>query len=80
MGTFHDGSLAAQPYIEPLPLPDNIPKVNEVGATSAPLKSAAFFLGAFCKEYNGVYGPIEGLDGSGSLRSLGVERRGFHAL
>ncbi|KAI9168463.1 ndufa8, NADH-ubiquinone oxidoreductase complex I 19kd subunit [Blastocladiella emersonii ATCC 22665] len=25
---------------------------TEVGATSAPLTSAAFFLGAFCKEYN----------------------------
>ncbi|KAJ6560293.1 Ndufa8, NADH-ubiquinone oxidoreductase complex I 19kd subunit [Mycena capillaripes] len=29
-----------------------IPKVAELGTTSAPLKSAAFFLGAYCKEYN----------------------------
>ncbi|KAJ7771024.1 hypothetical protein DFH07DRAFT_914267 [Mycena maculata] len=29
-----------------------IPKVQELGTTSAPLKSAAFFLGAYCKEYN----------------------------
>ncbi|KAJ6536746.1 Ndufa8, NADH-ubiquinone oxidoreductase complex I 19kd subunit [Mycena vulgaris] len=31
----------------------NVPKVAELGTTSAPLKSAAFFLGAYCKEYNG---------------------------
>ncbi|KAF8214172.1 NADH dehydrogenase, alpha subcomplex, subunit 8 [Mycena galopus ATCC 62051] len=29
-----------------------MPKVAELGTTSAPLKSAAFFLGAYCKEYN----------------------------
>ncbi|KAJ7869625.1 hypothetical protein B0H13DRAFT_1635198 [Mycena leptocephala] len=29
-----------------------IPKVAELGTTSAPLKSAAFFLGAYCKEFN----------------------------
>jgi hypothetical protein len=32
-----------------------IPKVAELGTTSAPLKSAAFFLGAYCKEFNGIY-------------------------
>ncbi|KAJ7265460.1 putative NADH dehydrogenase 22K chain precursor [Mycena haematopus] len=32
--------------------PQEIPKVAELGTTSAPLKSAAFFLGAYCKEYN----------------------------
>jgi len=52
MSTFHDTSLAAQPYKDPTPLPDNIPKVEELGATSAPLKSAAFFIGAHCKEFN----------------------------
>jgi len=54
MSTFHDSSQAAQPYKDPTPLPDSIPKVEELGATSAPLKSAAFFIGAFCKDYNGV--------------------------
>ncbi|KAF9000207.1 NADH dehydrogenase alpha subcomplex subunit 8 [Cyathus striatus] len=34
------------------PPPDHIPQVPELGATSAPLKSAAFFIGAHCKEYN----------------------------
>lgn len=26
----------------------------ELGVTSAPLKSAAFFIGAYCKDYNGA--------------------------
>jgi NADH dehydrogenase (ubiquinone) 1 alpha subcomplex subunit 8 len=36
-------------------MPASVPHVEEVGATSAPLKSAAFFLGAYCKEYNGSF-------------------------
>lgn len=32
----------------------SIPTVREVGTTSAPLKSAAFFIGAFCKDVNGM--------------------------
>jgi NADH dehydrogenase (ubiquinone) 1 alpha subcomplex subunit 8 len=52
--SFNDPSLAARPYKDPTPLPDNLPKVDELGATSAPLKSAAFFIGAYCKDYNGV--------------------------
>ncbi|KAF8915186.1 hypothetical protein CPB85DRAFT_1218009 [Mucidula mucida] len=27
-------------------------RIQELGATSGPLKSAAFFIGAYCKEYN----------------------------
>lgn len=42
-------------YVEPATLPKDVPQLPELGVTSAPLKSAAFFLGAFCKEYNGVY-------------------------
>lgn len=34
------------------PLPDSIPKVKEIGTTSAPLFSAAYFIGARCKDYN----------------------------
>ncbi|TGJ83664.1 hypothetical protein E0Z10_g5089 [Xylaria hypoxylon] len=37
------------------PLPDSIPAVKEVGATSAPLLSAAFFIGARCRPYNDDY-------------------------
>ncbi|CAK5263145.1 unnamed protein product [Mycena citricolor] len=32
--------------------PQAVPHVPEIGTTSAPLKSAAFFIGAHCKEYN----------------------------
>ncbi|KAJ7102652.1 NADH dehydrogenase alpha subcomplex subunit 8 [Mycena crocata] len=32
-------------------VPQEMPKVEELGTTSAPLKSAAFFLGAHCREY-----------------------------
>jgi len=38
--------------IDTTPLPDHIPKVKEVGASSAPLLSAAFFIGARCRAYN----------------------------
>ena len=37
------------------PLPENIPKVKEVGASSAPLLSAAYFIGARCRAYNDDY-------------------------
>nr|GAT57194.1 predicted protein [Mycena chlorophos] len=35
-----------------VPVPPPVPKVAELGTTSAPLKSAAFFIGAQCKDYN----------------------------
>ncbi|KAG8830549.1 hypothetical protein FRC17_004725 [Serendipita sp. 399] len=40
------------PYNNPVPMPDHIPPVDEIGATSAPLKSASFFIGEKCKEFN----------------------------
>jgi NADH dehydrogenase (ubiquinone) 1 alpha subcomplex subunit 8 len=49
-----DAGLSDRPYNDPTPMPENVPKVQELGVTSAPLKSAAFFIGAFCKEYNGM--------------------------
>ncbi|KAF5371314.1 hypothetical protein D9758_004203 [Tetrapyrgos nigripes] len=52
MSSAQSGSVATRPYVDPTPLPDNIPKVQELGVSSAPLKSAAFFIGAYCKEYN----------------------------
>lgn len=33
------------------PMPSHIPTVDEVGATSDPLTSASFFLGAYCRAY-----------------------------
>ncbi|WPH01096.1 NADH-ubiquinone oxidoreductase 20.8 kDa subunit [Acrodontium crateriforme] len=41
-----------QVLIDTTPLPDDIPKVSEIGASSAPLLSASFFIGARCKPYN----------------------------
>ncbi|KAK6528700.1 hypothetical protein TWF694_003942 [Orbilia ellipsospora] len=41
--------------VDAVPLPDDIPKVEEVGASSAPLLSAAFFIGARCRPYNDDY-------------------------
>ncbi|KAF2427199.1 NADH dehydrogenase, alpha subcomplex, subunit 8 [Tothia fuscella] len=38
--------------IDTTPLPDDMPKVQEVGASSAPLMSASFFIGARCQPYN----------------------------
>ncbi|RKU44333.1 hypothetical protein DL546_006649 [Coniochaeta pulveracea] len=37
------------------PLPESIPKVKELGTSSAPLLSASFFIGARCKDYNDDY-------------------------
>ena len=50
---FSEPGLADKNYVDPTPMPENIPRVAELGTTSAPLKSAAFFIGAYCKEYNG---------------------------
>ncbi|KUI74479.1 hypothetical protein VM1G_10147 [Cytospora mali] len=41
-----------QHLVDTTPLPDSIPKVKELGASSAPLLSASFFIGARCKDYN----------------------------
>lgn len=54
MGIFRNSASSSTPYKDETPLPDSVPKVQELGATSAPLKSAAFFIGAYCKEYNGA--------------------------
>ncbi|KAL8290471.1 hypothetical protein RQP46_002729 [Phenoliferia psychrophenolica] len=42
----------AKDYIDPAPLPKSIPHVDEIGVTSAPLKTASFFIGEHCKDYN----------------------------
>ncbi|GJC84694.1 NADH-ubiquinone oxidoreductase 20.8 kDA subunit [Colletotrichum liriopes] len=41
-----------QVQVDTTPLPDDIPKVKEIGASSAPLLSASYFIGARCREYN----------------------------
>lgn len=44
-----------QVLVDTTPLPDSIPKVQEVGSSSAPLMSASFFIGARCQPYNDDY-------------------------
>ncbi|KAF4556860.1 NADH-ubiquinone oxidoreductase 20.8 kDa subunit-like protein [Elsinoe fawcettii] len=41
--------------IDTTPLPDSIPKVEEIGSSSAPLLSASFFIGARCRPFNDDY-------------------------
>jgi hypothetical protein len=77
MNSFHPGESSSHPYREPAPLPASVPKVNELGATSAPLKSAAFFIGAYCKEYNGATSCIHGII---SRPTQCMTFRGLHAL
>ena len=36
-------------------MPEHIPKVKEIGATSAPLLSASFFIGDRCRAFNDDY-------------------------
>ena len=55
MSGWTKNDVAVTPYTDPTPLPASIPTVQEVGVTSAPLKSAAFFIGAYCKDYNGTW-------------------------
>ncbi|RKP08474.1 NADH dehydrogenase, alpha subcomplex, subunit 8 [Thamnocephalis sphaerospora] len=52
MSTPNDPSYATHGYVESKPLPESVPHVDEIGATGAPLASAAFFIGAHCKDYN----------------------------
>jgi hypothetical protein len=54
MSVFRNSASSSIPYKDGTPLPDSVPKVQELGVTSAPLKSAAFFIAAYCKEYNGA--------------------------
>ena len=42
-----------RPYVDHNPLPSSVPPVDELGVSSAPLKSASFFIGEHCKEVNG---------------------------
>lgn len=52
MATHREANFPSTPYVDPSPSPSSIPHVDEVGATSAPLKSASFFLGSYCQKYN----------------------------
>jgi len=57
-------------------MPDNIPKVEEIGATSAPLMSAAFFIGDRCRVYNDDYMKCkEDANGRGEIECLKEGRK-----
>jgi NADH dehydrogenase (ubiquinone) 1 alpha subcomplex subunit 8 len=52
MSAREESAFTHTKFVDPTPLPDSVPKVDELGATSAPLKSASFFIGQYCKDYN----------------------------
>jgi hypothetical protein len=54
MAHYNDPGTGATPYSDKTPMPGDVPPIQEIGATSAPLKSAAFFIGAKCKDFNGA--------------------------
>jgi len=65
-----------QALVDTTPLPESIPKVKEVGASSAPLLSAAFFIGARCRDYNDDYMQCKTeANGRGELDCLKEGRR-----
>ena len=55
MSVYQAGTTRSVEVVDPTPMPGDVPKVDELGTTSAPLKSAAFFIGAHCKEFNGPW-------------------------
>lgn len=54
MASHRTANFEDRPYIDPNPLPSSVPHVDELGVTSAPLKSAAFAIGEYCKDVNGM--------------------------
>merc|ERR1712093_400989 len=52
MSTHREAKFPTKDYVEPTPMPASVPHVDELGVTSAPLKSASFFIGEYCKPYN----------------------------
>jgi len=52
MASHRTSNFEDTPYIDPTPLPSSVPAVDELGVSSAPLKSAAFFIGEHCREVN----------------------------
>ncbi|KAL9110855.1 MAG: hypothetical protein Q9227_004655 [Pyrenula ochraceoflavens] len=64
--------------IDTTPMPSHIPSVPEIGASSAPLMSAAYFIGARCKDYNDDYMQCKTESyGRGELDCMKEGRRGL---
>lgn len=57
------------------PLPKSIPEVEEVGATSAPLLSASYFIGDRCKPYNDDFMLCKDQNNGGTMECLKEGRR-----
>lgn len=57
-------------------MPEHIPKVQEIGATSAPLMSAAYFIGDRCRAFNDDYMKCKAeANGRGELECLKEGRK-----
>ncbi|PGG99897.1 hypothetical protein AJ79_08379 [Helicocarpus griseus UAMH5409] len=57
-------------------MPDDIPKVKEIGATSAPLMSASYFIGDRCRAFNDDYMKCKTeANGKGELECLREGRK-----
>ncbi|KAJ3254216.1 hypothetical protein HK103_007461 [Boothiomyces macroporosus] len=52
MATHREGIFVEGLWVEKESLDNSIPHVDEVGATSAPLLSMAYFFGSACKDYS----------------------------
>lgn len=52
MANHREAILNSKDFVESAPMPKDVPHVDELGTTSAPLKSASFFIGDKCKEVN----------------------------
>jgi NADH dehydrogenase (ubiquinone) 1 alpha subcomplex subunit 8 len=71
-----DPQFNQQNLYDPTPMPDGIPKVAEIGATSAPLTSAAYFIGDRCKAFNDDYMKCkEEANGRGEIECLREGRK-----
>lgn len=61
--------------VEKSELPKDVPEVEEVGATSAPLLSASYFIGDRCKPYNDDFMLCKDQNNGGTVECLKEGRR-----
>ncbi|KAF2672052.1 hypothetical protein BT63DRAFT_476864 [Microthyrium microscopicum] len=74
--TQREPRLATKELFDLTPMPDHIPKVTEIGSTSGPLMSAAFFIGARCRPFNDDYMKCkEDAQGRGELECMKEGRK-----
>ncbi|PYH87030.1 coiled-coil-helix-coiled-coil-helix domain-containing protein [Aspergillus aculeatinus CBS 121060] len=71
-----ESRFSQQVLVDTTPMPDHIPKVEEIGATSAPLFSAAYFIGDRCRAYNDDFMKCKAeANGRGELECLKEGRK-----